>query len=196
MDKTLRFIVDSVKCLRYPIPPPELSDGQFSPIDLESGHPKSKELATFERRQARFWERLRLSMPKKRESFEVTSPTLSCNSQCPLSEHVHYNNKKGVRLFLDSFVSIFPFRRSSNNPANSFTLATQCSTCENAEEKPSVSVISPTSPGDREVGSYYQCILNESESKTKSENDLNEGNSHSHHKDRPSVIPLRLEIQS
>ncbi|GFN93976.1 toll-like receptor [Plakobranchus ocellatus] len=113
MDKTLRYIVDSVKCLRYPCPPSELRDGQCSSTgDSEGAHAKNKEVIAFERRQARFWERLRLSMPKKREACEVTSPTLSCTSDCPLYEHAHYN-KKGIRLFLDKCANIFPPLRDS-----------------------------------------------------------------------------------
>ncbi|RUS73076.1 hypothetical protein EGW08_019157 [Elysia chlorotica] len=200
MDKTLRFIVDSVKCLRYPIPPPELSDGQFSPIDLESGHPKSKELASFERRQARFFERLRLCMPKKREPSEVTSPTLSCNSQCPLSEHVHYNNKKGVRLFLDSFASIFPFGVGGDKSGtNTYTLSTQSSqssACGRAGDRPSVTVISSASLEDPNLHSFYQSVTNDSQNKNNSESGLKEDGLHSQQKNGYDAKPLRLEIPS
>ena len=195
MDKTLRFIVDSVKCLRYPILPPELSDGQYSPIDLGSGHPKSKELASFERRQARFFERLRLSMPKKREPSDVKSPTLSCNSQCPLSEHVHFNNRKGVRLFFDNLSGFFPFSSRYGKSAVN-TLSTQASTCEKADRKPSVALVSAGALEDRSLDSFYTCILNSSSSSNKLESDCGGRNSNNVSKDFSYIKTLRLDLPS
>ncbi|GFO16686.1 hypothetical protein PoB_004319100 [Plakobranchus ocellatus] len=141
MDKTLRYIVDSVKCLRYPCPPSELRDGQCSSTG-------DSEVIAFERRQARFWERLRLSMPKKREACEVTSPTLSCTSDCPLSEHAHYN-KKGIRLFLDKCSNIFPLRD------NGLKSSTTHSILPSSPITPS-STIEPFSPFSEKGSSIWQ----------------------------------------
>ncbi|GFO37170.1 protein toll [Plakobranchus ocellatus] len=181
MDKTLRFIVDSVKCLRYPCPPSELSDGQCSFTgDPECAHPKSKELVTFERRQARFWERLRLSMPKKREVCEVTSPTLSCTSECPLSHHAHYN-KKGVRLFLDKCANIFPFGESGHKssttnfiiPSSPITpsgLITPVPPSEKRERKLGVAMVNTSQLTDPNLDAFYNIILKNNLSTKSAEN--------------------------
>ena len=94
MDKTLRFIVDSVKCLRYPKPPVEQT--MASPLS-------TKEQTKFEKKLDKFWERMRLSMPKKRDAAcKEESPFASTGSK------PSYDKTTGFRSLFSKLSNVLP----------------------------------------------------------------------------------------
>ncbi|GFO37176.1 protein toll [Plakobranchus ocellatus] len=107
MDKTLRFIVDSVKCLRYPTPLNKSAVNRVaSNVDPESGCVKTKDEVRFEKKLAAFWERLSLNMPKKRSKTAEEPPSIADSPMPLVSDKNNSNSNKktnGFRKYFDSF---------------------------------------------------------------------------------------------
>ncbi|XP_012938631.1 uncharacterized protein LOC101856027 [Aplysia californica] len=86
-DKTLKHIMESVKCLQYPhlksenssTSPQSVSREQHSQVDVLKKEKK------FKKKECKFWERLELTMPKKRKSSEKKLSFLEKLKMCKKS---------------------------------------------------------------------------------------------------------------
>ena len=170
MDKTLRFIIDSVKCLRYPRAPLELTDAPTSTTYIHSESKGKKELAKFEKEQEKFWERLRLTMPKKRDSQKEKCPLSTGSSKL---SHPHYSDKTGFKSLFSKLSENMPVGdRNEKSSSTEFSFMEPTSSNDKIGEGNPVVLISVAAKADSKLDSFYSDTLERSLTGDCSENSL------------------------
>ncbi|RUS85017.1 hypothetical protein EGW08_007201 [Elysia chlorotica] len=160
MDKTLRFIIDSVKCLRYPREPLEPEGNPTSTTCIQPGGKCNKQLAKYEKELEKFWEKLRLTMPKKRDAYKEKSP-LSIGSA--KSSQPHYSGKPGFKsLFGKLSKNMTVSHQPEKSSSAEFSFIERTSSSDKIGEVNSVSLISVTARVDRKLDSFYSDTLERS----------------------------------
>ncbi|GFS18128.1 protein toll [Elysia marginata] len=162
MDKTLRFIVDSVKCLRYPKQPQELlSPVPTSTTQLDPEKCKSKEVTKFKKKVDKFWERLRLNMPKKRSTPKEKCTLVPGDSNLFYS---HQNTKKtGFGSLFSKLSNSMPVSsKIEKTSSTDFSFAEPTSSSEKFSEVNPVALISVTARVYPKINSFYSDTIERS----------------------------------